>query len=322
MVHLAQWLILAWVFDLQLILTGTLGKDKAVLTLLGTILVGLTAAFVGYTVRLVASEAYEQLIIQNGTIRYTSDAVTKADAAQPTDMIIEKYDGDGRRMKIQEFNSLYEPMHQLASSPSLAARGFQSYQATAKIWAHELTKDDLANHFPKGKFVSADGSPVTVSAGQYLVMPFPSGGDVSIFQKKQFSKEYEAINIEAASDDRVVSQSEMLRQWNATLQSEDRVYAKASRVHAKRMTEDGEIDTIVDHKIESVQPYFSGDYIIVGSRGGRYPMNKTQFSARYDTARPEPASDSTLASAGFKLFKATGKARLSPLKRGRVRAMC
>ena len=38
-------------------------------------------------------------------------------------------------------------------------------------------------------------------------------------------------------------------------------------------------------------------------------MKSGLFSARYDTARSEPASDSDLATAGFRSFKAVGKVR-------------
>ena len=95
--------------------------------------------------------------------------------------------------------------------------------------------------------------------------------------------------------------------WGAILRREGFIYVKSTKVHAKRMTEEGTVDTVVDGKIEARRAYEKGDYLICGSRGGRYPMPEHQFSSRYSTTHPDPASDPALASAGFKLFKAKGK---------------
>ena len=109
------------------------------------------------------------------------------------------------------------------------------------------------------------------------------------------------------SETRLVSQAEALQVWDLVLKHEGSVHAKCARIHAKLMTEEGIIKTEVEGKVEAQHEYERGDYILCGSRGGRYPMPGHQFSSRYDTAHVEPASDPLLASDGFKLFKAKGK---------------
>ena len=114
---------------------------------------------------------------------------------------------------------------------------------------------------------------------------------------------------------RAVSQPEVLKQWRFLLHREAQVYSKTAKVLAKLMTSDGIIESIVDGNVEDERPYERGDYIMIGSKGNRYPMQKEQFSNRYDTLRPKPASDPILAKAGFKSFRAIGKVRLLPPRR-------
>ena len=141
-------------------------------------------------------------------------------------------------------------------------------------------------------------------------MPFPQGNSVAIIEAKQFEDEY--LTSTSRTDGRVVSQVEVLNKWDATLRHEGFVHKKITEVHAKRTTEEGIIDTVVDGKIESRRSYDKGDYIVCGSRGGRYPMSVIEFTSRYDISRTEPASEPVLASAGFKRFKAKGKVGLCP----------
>ena len=105
----------------------------------------------------------------------------------------------------------------------------------------------------------------------------------------------------------VVPQSEMLRRWDAALRREAQVYVKTTVTHAKLAPDDGIIEKVVDGQVEARHVYAKGDYLVIGSRGGEYPMNRRDFANRYDTARPEPASEKRLAAAGFKAFKAKGK---------------
>ena len=174
---------------------------------------------------------------------------------------------------------------------------------TTKVWAHKLTAEDLNVCFPEGKFVSNSGAPAPVQSDQYIAMPFPHGGQISILDAAEFEAEYTASTKMTGA----VSQIEMLRTWGAILRREGAVYSKSSLVHAKHTTEDGVIDTVVDGNVEARRPFQKGDYIIVGSRGGKYPMRESQFVDRYITDRPEPATDPKLVRSGFKSYAARGK---------------
>jgi len=66
------------------------------------------------------------------------------------------------------------------------------------------------------------------------------------------------------------------------------VYRKSVKLHAKRATEDGVIETILNGVLETRVPYSKGDWIMLGTEGERYPMSHSKFLARYD---PESATD-------------------------------
>ena len=51
------------------------------------------------------------------------------------------------------------------------------------------------------------------------------------------------------------------------------------------MAENGTIETVVDGVVEARRDYCKGDYIVLGSRGGRYPMTASEFASRYHTDR-------------------------------------
>ena len=72
----------------------------------------------------------------------------------------------------------------------------------------------------------------------------------------------------------VVPQSEMLRRWDAALRREAQVYVKTTVTHAKLAPDDGIIEKVVDGQVEARHVYAKGDYLVIGSRGGEYPMNR------------------------------------------------
>ena len=85
------------------------------------------------------------------------------------------------------------------------------------------------------------------------------------------------------------------------------LYSKKVRVNAKLAFEDGIVETVVNGVCESHKPYTKGDFIVIGSRGGRYAMSSVDFAARYDVIHPTRSADSELADEGFQLFQSIGE---------------
>ena len=93
-----------------------------------------------------------------------------------------------------------------------------------------------------------------------------------------------------------------LAQWRPKLQKDARTCRKITKVHAMLCLEDGTIETIVDGVVEARKRCKRGDFILIGSAGGRYTMNELSFTTRYDRTRPEPAADPSLTKEGFQLY--------------------
>lgn len=103
------------------------------------------------------------------------------------------------------------------------------------------------------------------------------------------------------------TQTLLLDQWAERLRKEGTLYSKKVRVNAKLAFEDGIVETVVNGVCESRKPYTKGDFIVIGSRGGRYAMSSVDFAARYDLIHPTRSADSELADEGFQLFLPIGK---------------
>ena len=292
-----------WMFGLQLFVSGFFHKWPTFLV--GIVPVVLTAALGAWTIYKVVQDARIKIVQDNRTVA--------KDAPRQTDMILQSPNDDSRGMAIDEFNSLYEPTHEQVKDPLLANKGFRAYRSTTQVWAHQLTADDVLADFPKRRFISSSGAPTSVQSGQYIAMPFPQGDDAFIVDAEKFEAEY-LSSTEEKSTCRAVLQAEMLRKWDVMLRREESIYAKSTKVHAKHMREEGMIDTVVNGEIEARCSYEKGDYIVCGSRGGRYPMQEHQFPSRYNTSHSDPATDPLLASVGFNLYKAKGKVRLRSLR--------
>ena len=232
------------------------------------------------------------------------------DAPEEEEMIVQTANGGKRTMALGQFEALYEPTHLPASGPDLAhdlmQQGFQTYLPKTKVWARQLSAEDVSNYFPTGHYISGSGSQSTVCAGMYIVMPFPQGKSLTICDEAHFSDKYMS-NAENNSCRRVLSQAETLQQWDVKLRRNAQIYTKTNKVHAKIAINDGVINKIVNGFVEASESYAIGDYIVCGSRGGKHPMSSRDFSLRYDTANAEPGTDRKLATMGFKLFKAQGK---------------
>lgn len=289
---ISQWLIMLWMFSFQLFLSGAFESIPTVLVGITPVLA--TTALVAWTCVVVMNETRTQLIQNNSTV----DTSTQ-------EMIVRHQNGDSSILTIQDFNTRYKPTHQGASD-DLSLAGFGVYRPVSQVWSHQLTTKDIQRDFPMGRFISRSGAPVAVKTGQYIVMPFPQGDDVTIMNADVFENKY-SKSTEEAFDGRVVSQAEALQKWEGVLRREGRIFSKVAKVHAQKMTEEGYIETVVDGKFEARRPYDKGDYVVCGSRGGRYPMEEDQFSSRYIISETEQASDPMLSKAGFRLFKAKGK---------------
>lgn len=222
------------------------------------------------------------------------------------DVIVRLAHGQRVAMNAEDFAEQFELD---PGSSTSAADGFHTFRATGKIWAHELTSEDVATHFPERKMMSA-GSLVTVEPGDVLAVPFPAGGALYRFDKEMFSHKYARMSLSGEQqrpliEECIPSQAETLAIWQSKMKSAS-VYRKTVRMNAKVAKEDGFIETIVNGVCESRGPYTKGDYIVIGSRGGRYSMRAIDFSARYDHSEPEPNCDALLAGEGFFAYKPTG----------------
>ena len=230
--------------------------------LIGSVPTIATIALVGWVVRLVAAEIRINLFV--GADRYVRRRNAETDGAQlRSDMLVS--DSQWRQPRFvpkEEFTSIYEPMHQRARSSDPTRQGFQVYREFAQIRAHKLTPNDLSNFFPAGGFITDSESRVDVRAGQFITIN--DGGDVAVLDEDRFAREYNAI-VEVISA-AAVSQQATMQQWKGTLLN-DQIYSKCSKVHAKLTTDDGELTTVVDGKVEARRPYQNGDYLVLGSRG-------------------------------------------------------
>ena len=180
--------------------------------------------------------------------------------------------------------------------------GFQRYQQTGRVWAIELTSSDISTHFPSGQFLATWGSPTRVRAGDLLVIPYPSGGQLYCIGRTQFAQGFKpAFTSRVARSvpgGRVPSQAEVLSLWQSELQQPGQIYIKTAKVHAKEAHENGSLDTVANG---GRKKYSRGDFIVCGMRGARYTMAAVDFSLSYDSKQSQLANDQLLESEGFKL---------------------
>jgi hypothetical protein len=248
------------------------------------------------------SKMHALLATEDGVLTTVVDGVAETNKKyRQGDFIMHGTEGARYTMEQVDFVSRYERARpEPASDPKLADEGFLLYRPTGKVWARELTGQDIVTHFPAGSFVASWGSPMIVEAGDFLAMPFPAGGELYRIEKSAFKNTY-------TKDDYVPSQAETLAHWGSVLQNDKYVYAKTTKMHAKRAAEDGVLETILDGVVETSKPYKKGDFIMHGTEGERYAMKVMDFSSRYETEKPEPAATSELMSEGFNLYMAKGK---------------
>ena len=301
---MVQCLLLLWCFILMLRELDVFMMWGVPPVAVGAFLVFATLGTFGHAFRTAYSEMDWRAVAQikkDGAAR-TSDAKT----AKRGDYILRAANGELKVLHPDEFEEQFEVDPRCSTSTD----GFKSYRATGKLWAHELSNEEAAAHFPAGKLISG-GAPVTVKGGDVLVMPFPGGGAVYRVDRETFGQKY--ANAVSGDERRgsiiggyIPSQAETLAHWEHKIKSSGAVYRKTVSIHAKLADEDGILKTIVDGVVETQKPYRKGDYIMIGSRGGRYSMRAVDFSARYNHSNSQPASDPLLSREGFSLYPPTG----------------
>ena len=100
-------------------------------------------------------------------------------AYRKVDFIMRGTSNERYSMSALDFAARYDQSRaQRPKDMALLLEGLQLYEPQGRIWARELTKDDIATHFPAGHFIASWGSPILVEPGGALVMPFPSGGEL------------------------------------------------------------------------------------------------------------------------------------------------
>ena len=77
-----------------------------------------------------------------------------------------------------------------ASDAELASEGFHLYPPIGKIWAHELTEEEVKHHFPGGAFLGKWGGLNHVKPGDYLVLPFPNATEIYAIGVDLFEQTY------------------------------------------------------------------------------------------------------------------------------------
>ena len=245
---------------------------------------------------MIAREAGALETIINGVVE-TSNTY------QPGDYIMCGTEGERYVMQNIDFSLRYERSRpEPATSADLAKEGFSLYQPKGKIWGHEVTENDAATYFPAGQFIAPWGSTMIVEEGDFLAMPFPTGGELYRIERKAFEKTYTLGELNL-----IPSQAEALSYWEGALRKSGRIYRKMATVHAMMALFPGVLETIVDGVVEDCKKYAEGDYIMLGTRGGRYPMSASDFMSRYEHTQPKLASDPALVEEGFMRFESIGK---------------
>ena len=118
---------------------------------------------------------------------------------------------------------------------------------------------------------------------------------------------------------RSTRQSKALAKCKKILRGEGRVYRKVEKTHARVLQEDQLFSMDGGEEGETLETEFAkGDYVLIGSRGDRYPMTRSDFAAWYDIVTPGAAESAELTAEGFRLFAPKGKVwahELTPAER-------
>ena len=116
---------------------------------------------------------------------------------QAGDYIIQNPTGERYALDRATFTKRYltdapEP----ATTPEVAAEGFQLFVACGHVWAHQVTQAECDASFPSSSFMAAWGEPMRVEPGDFLCMPSPAGGEVYRIAKDAFAETYAAVSLD------------------------------------------------------------------------------------------------------------------------------
>ena len=248
------------------------------------------------------TKMHAKLVVGDGVLETVVDGVVETRKMYKAgDFLLHGTQGERYSIGAVDFAARYERTQpEAAADAALAREGFQLFKPTGKIWAKEISTTDIETHFPAKQFIASWGSPMVVEGGDYLAMPFPSGGELYRIKRSAFDNTY-------SPDIHVPSQAETLAQWEDALKNDPTVYRKTSQMHAKLAGEDGILQTIIDGVLETEKPYEKGDFILHGTQGERYTMSALDFSMRYERDRPMVSEDAALHAEGFAAYLAKGK---------------
>ena len=249
------------------------------------------------------TKMHAKLAIADGVLETAIGGIVETSKSyEKGDFIMHGTQGERYTMGALDFAMRYERARpEPALEVSLQEEGFMLYRPTGKIWAYSLSEDDIATHFPAGEFIASWGSSMVVETGDFLAMPFPSGGELYRINAKAFGETYDAYR------DYVPTQAEALAQWEGMMRREGAVYHKTTKMHAKLALEKGILRTVVDGVVETYKSYEAGDFIMCGTEGERYTMSALDFALRYERARPQKATGQALAEEGFQIYRPLGK---------------
>ena len=224
---------------------------------------------------------HAKLMREAGSIStIVDDAIENTSTYNKGDYIVSGSRGGQYAMKPSMFESRYDstrPGH--ANDAKLAKDGFKLYQATGKVWAHELTVDEVEAHFPAGQLIGSWGGAAPVAAGCYLVAPFPTAGEIYTIKKKLFDDTYRKY----PHSEYVLTQREALSVWTreAKLIRAGRLYRSCKSIMA---IPPADFDSR-DKRSERPRTGEPEEPEAGSSRGGPSPQeSKTQ--AEEDTSQP------------------------------------
>ena len=265
-------------------------------SVVGAALVAATAAVFLRSLRAARTDVRETLLFANNAATQQSKGFCKGDF-----ILHDPSTGERSSMESITFSLQFE-LAGPTDDATLAAEGFKTFQSSTKLWARQLSATDVTNFFPRGRYTSSTGVPVAVKEGDYLTVPFPSGGELQVVSKTAFSQKYksafDAERGQASLAEYIPTQGDVLRQWERKLQNEGLVYIQTVKMHAKRTA-------LGDSQGEDPNEHDS--FILCDNMGNRSRLRSSDFHARYQTARPLPAIDTSLGAEGFQLFSPTPK---------------
>ena len=68
------------------------------------------------------------------------------------------------------------------------------------------------------------------------------------------------------------------------------MYVKTATLHARRITEAGVVETMINGEVETRKEATPGDYEVLGTEGERYVLSAANFLSRYLHESPTPQS--------------------------------